>query len=158
MIRKSRACRKALARLIKQGDLSSARAKADDVKQAGGDTSELSAEIDRAAAAQRNAAQYEVSYQQVVQKYQQVPADDKNGLQGALAAFQPIAQGGGPRSAQANQYINEINTKLTSLTKRTRAAAKASAALNKPSGAATARNEVGPAVKQRPWMKLRCAM
>jgi ketosteroid isomerase-like protein len=117
--------------LIKQGDISSARTKADEIKQAGGDTSELSAEIERAAAAQKSAAQYEASYQQVVQKYQQVAADDKNGLQGALAAFQPIAQAGGPRAAQANQYINEINTKLTSL-RANEASAKPSAALNKP--------------------------
>ena len=62
-----------LRQLIKQGDLSSARAKADEIKQAGGDTSELSAEIERAAAAQKSATQYEASYQQAVQKYQQVP-------------------------------------------------------------------------------------
>ena len=116
--------------MIKQGDISSARTKVDEIKQAGGDASELSAEIERAAAAQKSAAQYEASYQQVVQKYQQIPADDKNGLQGVLAAFQPIAQGGGPRAVQANQYINEINSKLTSL--RANEAAKASAALNKP--------------------------
>jgi serine/threonine-protein kinase len=123
--------------LIKQGDLSSARAKADEVKQAGGDTSELSAEIERAAAAQKSAGQYEASYQQVVQKYQQVAADDKNGLQGSLAAFQSIAQAGGPRAAQANQYINEINTKLTSL-RANEASAKGAAA--------PARNEAGPAL------------
>jgi len=117
--------------LIKQGNLSSARAKVDEVKQAGGDTSELSAEIERAAAAQESAAQYEASYQQVVHKYQQVAADDKNGLQGSLADFQSVAQAGGPRAAQANQYINEINTKLTSL-RANEATAKASVALNKP--------------------------
>ena len=116
--------------MIKQGDISSARTKVDEIKQAGGDASELSAEIERAAAAQKSAAQYETSYQQVVQKYQRVAADDKNGLQGALADFQSIAQCGGPRAAQANQYINEINSKLTSL--RANEAAKASAALNKP--------------------------
>ena len=116
--------------MIKQGDISSARTKVDEIKQAGGNASELSAEIERAAAAQKSAAQYEASYQQVVQKYQQIAADDKNGLQGVLAAFQPIAQGGGPRAVQANQYINEINSKLTSL--RANEAAKASAALNKP--------------------------
>lgn len=115
--------------MIKQGDISSARTKVDEIKQAGGDASQLSAEIERAAAAQKSAAQYEASYQQVVQKYQQVPADDKNGLQGALSDFQSIAQGGGPRAAQANQYINEINTKLTSLRANE---ARASAALNKP--------------------------
>jgi eukaryotic-like serine/threonine-protein kinase len=115
--------------LIKQGDISSARTKADEIKRAGGDASELSTEIERAAAAQKSAEQYEASYQQLVQKYQQVPADDKNGLEGALAAFQPIAQGGGPRALQANQYINEINTKLTSLRANE---AKASAAVNKP--------------------------
>ena len=115
--------------LIKQGDLSSARKKADEVKQAGGDTSDLLAEIERAAAAQKSAAQYEASYQQVVQKYQRVAADDKNGLQETLADFQSVAQSGGPRAAQANQYINEINSKLTSLQANE---AKASAALNKP--------------------------
>ena len=76
--------------MIKQGDISSARTKVDEIKQAGGDASELSAEIERATAAQKSAAQYEASYQQVVQKYQQIPADDKNGLQGVLAAFQPL--------------------------------------------------------------------
>ncbi len=115
--------------MITQGDISSARTKVDEIKQAGGDASELSAEIERAAAAQKSAAQYETSYQQVVQKYQRVAADDKNGLQGALADFQSIAQSGGPRAAQANQYINEINSKLTSLRANE---AKASAALNKP--------------------------
>jgi len=98
----------------KQGDFSSARQKVSQIRQAGGDTTSLSAEIDQAEAAEKIQRQYEANYLQTVQKYKQaLAADDKNGVEVARASFLLIAQGGGSHVNDANTYLSEIKSRLT---------------------------------------------
>jgi hypothetical protein len=105
---------KASARLdAKQGNFSSARQKVGQIKQAGGDTTSLSAEIDQAEAAEQTRQQYEANYQQTVQKYKALAANDKNGMEAAHDSFLSIAQGGGSHANDARTYLSEINDRLT---------------------------------------------
>lgn len=98
----------------KQGDFSSARQKANQIKGAGGDPTSLSAEIDQAEAAEQAQRQYEANYQQTVQKYKQaLAANDKNGVEAARASFLSIAQGGGTHANDASAYLSEIRSRLT---------------------------------------------
>jgi hypothetical protein len=102
---------------VAQGDFSSARQKLAQMKQAGGDTTSLSAEIDKGETAEQARQQYEAAYQQALQKYQQAAsASDKAGLEAARSSLQPIAQGGGSRAADARRYLGELNSKLAALT------------------------------------------
>ena len=104
----------ASARLdLKQGNFSSARQKARQIAQAGDDASSLSAEIQKAEEAQTRKVQYETSYQQALQQYQQ--SNDKKGLEAARSSFQPIAQGDGAHAAEARKYLNDIDTKIAAL-------------------------------------------
>jgi serine/threonine-protein kinase len=58
----------------------------------------------------------EVSYQQIVSKYQQASsANDKSGLDAARTAFQSIAKAGGPHASDAQRFADEIGAKLTAL-------------------------------------------
>jgi hypothetical protein len=98
---------------LKQGNFSSARQKARQIAQAGDDASSLSAEIQKAEEAQTRQVQYETSYQQALQQYQQ--SNDKKGLEGARSSFQPIAQGDGAHAAEARKYLNDIDTKIAAL-------------------------------------------
>jgi hypothetical protein len=104
----------ASARLdAKQRDFSSARQKVSQIRQAGGDTTSLSAEIDQAEAAEQTQRQYEANYQQTVQKYKQaVAANDKNGVDVARASFLLIAQGSGSHANDASKYLSEINSRI----------------------------------------------
>jgi hypothetical protein len=98
----------------KQGDFSSARQKVNQIREAGGDPTPLSAEIDRAEAAEQTQRQYEANYEQTVQKYKQALAvNDRNGLEDARASFLLIAQGGGSHASDANTYLSEIKSRLT---------------------------------------------
>ena len=98
----------------KQGDFSSARQKANQIAEAGGDPATLSAEIDQAEAAEQARRQYEANYLLTVQKYKQaLAASDKNGVEAARASFQAIAQGGGSHANEANTYLGEIKSKLS---------------------------------------------
>jgi hypothetical protein len=92
-----------------QGDFSSARQKADQIKQAGGDAASLSSEIDQAEARRQS----DTEFQQIVQRYQS--AGDKNSLEAARNSFQPVAQGGGPHAGDARHYLGEINSKLAAM-------------------------------------------
>ena len=101
---------------IAQGDLSSARQKVDLIKQAGGDPGSLTAGIAQAEKLEQSRQQYENTYQQAVQKYQQsASANDKKGLEGARASLQAIAQGSGSHAADARGYLNQIDAKLADL-------------------------------------------
>ena len=97
----------------KGGDFSSARQKVNQIREAGGDPTSLSAEIDQAETAEKIRRQYEANYLQTVQKYKQaLVADDKNGVEAARASFLLIAQGGGSHANDASTYLNEIKSRL----------------------------------------------
>jgi len=98
----------------KGGDFSSARQKVNQIREAGGDPTSLSAEIDQAETAEKMQRQYEANYQQTVQKYKQaLAADDKNGVEAARASFLSIAQGGGSHANDASTYLSEIKSRVT---------------------------------------------
>jgi hypothetical protein len=98
----------------KGGDFSSARQKMNQIREAGGDPTSLSADIDQAEAAEKIRRQYEANYLQTVQKYNQaLAANDKSGLEAARASFLLIAQGGGSHANDASTYLSEIKSKLT---------------------------------------------
>jgi hypothetical protein len=101
--------RTAAQRDLAQGDLSSARQKVDQIKQAGGDPGPLSTEIDQAEAHRQS----EADFQQMVQRYQ--AASDKNALEAARSSFQSVAQGGGSHAGDARRYLTEINSKLAAM-------------------------------------------
>ena len=94
---------------LAQGDFSSARQKAGQIKQAGGDPGSLSTEIDQAEARRQSDAEF----QQIVQRYQ--AANDKNALEAARNSFQSIAQGGGSHAGDARHYLSEINSRLAAM-------------------------------------------
>ena len=94
---------------LTQGDFSSARQKADQIRQAGGDPASLPAEIDQAEARRQS----DSDFQQIVQRYQ--AANDKNGLESARNSFQSVVQGGGPHAGDARRYLGEINSKLAAM-------------------------------------------
>ncbi len=100
--------------LVKQGNFPSARQKAGQIKQAGGDATALSAEIDKAEAAAQARQQDDVNYQQMVQKYKQaLAANDKSGIDAARDSFKGIAQSGGPHASEAGKYLSDINERNT---------------------------------------------
>jgi eukaryotic-like serine/threonine-protein kinase len=99
---------------VKQENFPSARQKAGQIKQAGGDATSLSAEIDKAEAAAQARQQDDVNYQQTVQKYKQaLAASDKSGIDAARDSFKGIAQNGGPHASEAGKYVSEINDRIT---------------------------------------------
>jgi serine/threonine protein kinase len=58
----------------------------------------------------------DASFQQAIQKYQQAASSsDRAGLEAARGSFQSVAQAGGAHAADARQYVNEINGKLSAL-------------------------------------------
>jgi serine/threonine-protein kinase len=95
----------------KQRDFSSARQKVNQIRQAGGDTTSLSADIDQAEAAEQTQRQYEANYQETVEKYKRaLGANDKDGVDAARASFLLIAQGGGSHANDASKYLTEIKS------------------------------------------------
>ncbi len=106
----------AAARLnIQQGDLNSARQKAEQVRQAGGDSAALLKEIDQAQASQARASQQQREFQQAVQAYDGLGSRDKSGLEKSRGDFQAIVRENGPQTADAQQYLTDINRKLDAL-------------------------------------------
>jgi eukaryotic-like serine/threonine-protein kinase len=100
---------------LAQGDFSAARQKMAQMKDPGADTTSLLAEIGKGEAAEQ-ARQYEASYQQALQKYQQAAvANDKGGLETARNSLQSIAQEEGSHAGDARKYVAEINSRLTAL-------------------------------------------
>jgi serine/threonine protein kinase len=105
-----------IRRYTEQGDLSSARQKLEELKQAGGETAALSSEIEKVQQEQVGLQQYEANYREIVQKYRDAAsANDQRGLEAARDALQSVAQGGGPRAADARADLSEVNAKLAAL-------------------------------------------
>ncbi|MGA8073964.1 MAG: hypothetical protein WB995_10835, partial [Candidatus Acidiferrales bacterium] len=100
---------------IRRGDLNAARQKADQIRAAGGDSSGLSGDIEKAQADQNRAAQAESEFQQAVASYKAAAASDKSGLEKSRAAFDAIARSNGPHASEARQYTSAINSKLEAL-------------------------------------------
>jgi serine/threonine-protein kinase len=100
---------------LKRGDLSAARQKADQIRNAGGDASALSTEIDKLQAEQIRLAQAEAEFQQAVASYKATGATDKSGLERSRSAFDAIARSNGPRASEAKQYAGAIISKLEAL-------------------------------------------
>jgi hypothetical protein len=98
---------------LKLGNPASARKKAGQIQQSGGDATSLYSEIQKAEEGQTLQAQYEASYKQALQEYQQ--ASDKKSLEETRNTLQPIAQGDGSHAADARRYLNDINAKIAAL-------------------------------------------
>ena len=98
---------------LKLGNPASARKKAGQIQQSGGDATSLYSEIQKAEEGQTLQAQYEASYKQALQEYQQ--ASDKKSLEETRNSFQPIAQGDGSHAVDARRYLNDINAKIAAL-------------------------------------------
>jgi hypothetical protein len=97
---------------IKQGDLTAARQKADQIKQSGGDPTSLSGEIDQAQAIQNRNAQQQKEFQRAKQTYVALGSSDKSGLEKSRADFQAIVQENGAQAGDAQRYVTEIGKKL----------------------------------------------
>ena len=95
---------------LAQGDFSSARRTADQLKQNGGDPAVLTAGIDRAEQVQLK--QLETTFDQLKQR------DDDTAMQ-QLSALQPkfqsLASDGGPQSAEAATYANKIPSTMADI-------------------------------------------
>jgi len=101
---------------ISRGDFASARQKAQQIKVAGGSSSELLTDIDQAQTQALKVTQYENSYQQAVQQYRQAAANnDKSALEAARNSFQSIAQQGGSHAPEAQKYSRDIDKRLVAL-------------------------------------------
>ena len=100
---------------IKQGDLTAARQKADQIKQAGGDPTSLASEIDQAQAIQNRNTQQQKEFQQAKQTYSALGSGDKSGLEKSRGDFQAIVQENGAQAGDAQRYVTEIGKKLDAL-------------------------------------------
>lgn len=106
----------ASARLnIQQHDFDGARQKADQIRQAGGDSSALSRDVDQAQATQNHLAQQLQEYQQAVRTYQAVSSRDKSSLEKSRGDFQSIIRENSPQAGDAQRYLTEIDKKLEAL-------------------------------------------
>jgi hypothetical protein len=101
---------------LSRGDFASARQKAEQIKVAGGSSSQLLTDIDQAQAQALKAAQYEDSYQKAVQQYRQAAANnDKAALEAARNSFQSIAQQGGSHAPEAQTYSRDIEKRFVAM-------------------------------------------
>jgi eukaryotic-like serine/threonine-protein kinase len=100
---------------IKQGELAAAREKADQIRQAGGNPTSLSGEIEQAQANQTRTAQQQKEFQEATQMYVAVGSRDKSGLEKSRGDFQAIVRENGPQAGDAQQYVTEIDKKLDAL-------------------------------------------
>jgi eukaryotic-like serine/threonine-protein kinase len=100
---------------IQQGDFNGARQKADQIRQAGGDPTALSGDIDQAQASQTRLVQQQRRFQQAAQAYKAVSSSDKLGLEKSRSDFQTIARENSPQAADAQRYLTEIDKKLDAL-------------------------------------------
>lgn len=101
---------------IRQGDLRTARQKADEIKRLGGDVGSLSAEIDQAENSQQSKAAADANFQRALQRYRSAAsASDKAALEAARSDLVAIVQGGGPHAGEAQNYVSELDRKLAAL-------------------------------------------
>ena len=101
---------------IARGDLASARQKIDQIKTAGGNSDTLLAEIEHAQAEKAKSTQYENSFQEAVQQYQQaVASNDRSALERARSSFRTLAQQEGAHAHDAQKYAREIESKIVAL-------------------------------------------
>jgi hypothetical protein len=96
---------------LRSGDLAGAQSAADQIRQLGGDSSVLAAEIDQAS--KTRAA--DTAFQDAMQRYHQANAGDKGSLEAARAPLQTIAAGGGPHASEARNAADDIGQKLAKL-------------------------------------------
>jgi hypothetical protein len=128
---------------IEQGDLNSARQKADQIRRAGGDPTSLSRDIDQAEANQARLAQEEREFQRAVQAYMALGTRDKNGLEKSRGDFQSIVQEKGPHSSDAQQYLADINKRLDAPNQPAPSPVTAPASPLRPEALSTAVSEEG---------------
>jgi len=88
---------------LQRGDFHSARQKAGQLQQSGGDASAISAEIDQAE--QSHLSQLESQFNQLKQSDDDAAAQQLSNLQ---RGFQALADSAGPRSEEAKSFINNI--------------------------------------------------
>jgi hypothetical protein len=88
---------------LKQGDFQSARQAANRLKQNGGDAGPLVAEIDQTE--QGRLVQLESQFNQIKQRDDDAAVQQLKALQ---PKFQVLASDGGPQSAEASDYVNNI--------------------------------------------------
>jgi predicted Zn-dependent protease len=125
---------------LKAGDFAGARQKASQIRQAGGDPSALLSDIGQA------------QFQQAVTDYNAAGSKDKSGLERARGEFQSIVRGNGAQSADAQQYVTDINKKLDALNApppspaATPAPTAAAPATSAPAASAPAANTGAPVV------------
>jgi eukaryotic-like serine/threonine-protein kinase len=100
---------------IQQGDLKEARQKIDQIRQAGGDPTALSREIDQAEATQARLAKQQTEFRQAVESYNAVGNRDRSGLEKSRSDFQAIVRQNTAQAGDAQQYLGEIDRKLDAL-------------------------------------------
>jgi hypothetical protein len=88
---------------LQRGDFRSARLKAGQIQQSGGDAGSLSGEIDQAE--QNRFAQLETQFNQLRQSDDDAAAPQLNNLQ---HGFQALVDSGGPRSEQAKNFVDNL--------------------------------------------------
>jgi hypothetical protein len=98
---------------LKQGDFESARKFSSQLQQSGGDASELNGEIEKSEG--DRLAQLESQFNQLKQ------GDDDSSVQQLKALqpkFQALATSGGPKSAEAQTYVNSIQSSISDIQAR----------------------------------------
>jgi len=88
---------------LQRGDFHSARQKATQLQQSGGDAGALSTEIDQAE--QTRLSQLESQFNQLKQSDDDAAAQQLSNLQ---RGFQPIIDGAGPKSEEAKGFVNNL--------------------------------------------------
>jgi serine/threonine-protein kinase len=88
---------------LQRGDFHSARQKAGQLQQSGGDAGAISAEIDQAE--QSRLSQLESQFNQLKQSDDDAAAQQLSNLQ---RGFQALADGAGPRSEEAKGFVNSL--------------------------------------------------
>ena len=88
---------------LQRGDFQSARLKAGQIQQSGGDAGAISAEIDQAE--QNRLTQLESQFNQLKQSDDDAAAQQLSNLQ---RGFQALADGVGPRSEEAKTFVNNL--------------------------------------------------
>jgi eukaryotic-like serine/threonine-protein kinase len=98
---------------LKQGDFESARKFSSQLQQSGGDATELNGEIEKSEG--DRLAQLESQFNQLKQ------GDDDSSVQQLKALqpkFQALVNSGGPRSAEAQSYVNSIQSSISDIQAR----------------------------------------
>ena len=98
---------------LKQGDIESARKFSAQLQQSGGDASDLNGEIEKSEG--DRLTQLESQFNQLKQ------GDDDSSVQQLKALqpkFQALVNGGGPKSAEAQSYVNSIQSSISDIQAR----------------------------------------